>query len=199
MLQDFGVTPFGYAGGYTDPTGLIYLINRYYDPPTAQFLSVDPLVSITDQPYVYVGGDPVNWVDPLGLYWQPVCGGGTMAQGEYGPPVACTSSSIQTTCTTSSCEATIMGSPNAISYSDKGLVGDFHISAPGQSSCMINTSNLPSNVSNLNVWDWIPADMVSLPLPSQGTGHRGPDLLSCKAPITRSTGRVSRPLLSLPR
>lgn len=26
-----GYTPFGYAGGYTDPSGLIYLINRYYD------------------------------------------------------------------------------------------------------------------------------------------------------------------------
>ena len=35
------ITPFGYAGGYTDPTGLIYLINRYYDPSTGQFLSVD--------------------------------------------------------------------------------------------------------------------------------------------------------------
>ncbi|EQD70928.1 Rhs family protein [mine drainage metagenome] len=45
------ITPFGYAGGYTDPTGLIYLVNRYYDPSTGQFLSVDPLVSLTDQPY----------------------------------------------------------------------------------------------------------------------------------------------------
>jgi YD repeat-containing protein len=27
-------TPFGYAGGYTDPDGLVYLINRYYDPGT---------------------------------------------------------------------------------------------------------------------------------------------------------------------
>lgn len=26
------VTPFGYAGGYTDPDGLLYLLNRYYDP-----------------------------------------------------------------------------------------------------------------------------------------------------------------------
>ena len=26
-------TPFGYAGGYTDPTGLIYLVHRYYDRP----------------------------------------------------------------------------------------------------------------------------------------------------------------------
>ncbi len=61
------ITPFGYAGGYTDPTGLIYLINRYYDPSTGQFLSVDPLVGITDQPYQYAGGDPVNFTDPLGL------------------------------------------------------------------------------------------------------------------------------------
>ena len=35
-------TPFGYAGGYTDPTGLIYLLARYYDPGTGQFISVDP-------------------------------------------------------------------------------------------------------------------------------------------------------------
>jgi len=34
-------TPFGFAGGYTDPDGLIYLLNRYYDPGTGQFLSVD--------------------------------------------------------------------------------------------------------------------------------------------------------------
>ncbi|MHB8264068.1 MAG: RHS repeat-associated core domain-containing protein, partial [Acidimicrobiales bacterium] len=61
------ITPFGYAGGYTDPTGLVYLINRYYDPSTGQFVSVDPLVSLTNQPYQYVGGDPVNQVDPLGL------------------------------------------------------------------------------------------------------------------------------------
>ena len=63
------ITPFGYAGGYTDPTGLIYLVNRYYDPSTGQFLSVDPLVGITDQPYQYAGGDPVNFIDPLGLSW----------------------------------------------------------------------------------------------------------------------------------
>lgn len=62
-------TPFGYAGGYTDPTGLIYLINRYYDPSTGQFLSVDPAVSQTGEPYAYAGGDPVDSTDPDGL-WQ---------------------------------------------------------------------------------------------------------------------------------
>jgi RHS repeat-associated protein len=59
-------TPFGFAGSYVDPTGLSYLINRYYDPSTAQFLSVDPLVDETNQPYTYTGGDPVNEIDPSG-------------------------------------------------------------------------------------------------------------------------------------
>jgi RHS repeat-associated protein len=63
------VTPFGYAGGYTDPDGLIYLINRYYDPTTGQFSSVDPDVALTLQPYVYANNDPVSLTDPLGLYW----------------------------------------------------------------------------------------------------------------------------------
>jgi RHS repeat-associated protein len=60
-------TPIGFAGGYTDPTGLLYLINRYYDPSTGQFVSVDPMVNETNQPYAYAGDDPVNGVDPSGL------------------------------------------------------------------------------------------------------------------------------------
>jgi RHS repeat-associated protein len=61
------ITPFGYAGGYTDPDGLIYLINRYYDPATGQFISVDPEVSRTLEPYAYTLGDPVTQTDPTGL------------------------------------------------------------------------------------------------------------------------------------
>ena len=60
-------TPFGYAGGYTDPTGIVYLINRYYDPQTGQFISVDPDVSQTFQPYAYANGDPISISDPTGL------------------------------------------------------------------------------------------------------------------------------------
>ena len=59
-------TSFGYAGSYTDQTGLGYLINRYYDPATGQFLSVDPDVSQTLATYAYAAGDPVNLSDPLG-------------------------------------------------------------------------------------------------------------------------------------
>jgi RHS repeat-associated protein len=61
-------TPFGYAGAYTDPDGLLYLINRYYDPATGQFISVDPEVANTLEPYAYTAGDPVSESDPTGLF-----------------------------------------------------------------------------------------------------------------------------------
>ena len=62
-------TPLLYGGGYTDAsTGLIYLINRYYDPATAQFTTVDPAINYTGTPYNYANGDPLNATDPLGLY-----------------------------------------------------------------------------------------------------------------------------------
>jgi hypothetical protein len=42
-------------------------INRYYDPTTDQFLSVDPDVAQTDQPYVFTNDNPLNATDPLGM------------------------------------------------------------------------------------------------------------------------------------
>jgi RHS repeat-associated protein len=61
-------TPFAYAGQYTDSeSGLQYLQARYYDPPTAQFLTVDPLASVTRQTYGYAVGDPLTGSDPSGL------------------------------------------------------------------------------------------------------------------------------------
>jgi RHS repeat-associated protein len=61
------VTPFGFQGSYTDSTGFTYLINRYYDPTTDQFLSIDADVGATDQPYVFTNDNPINEEDPLGL------------------------------------------------------------------------------------------------------------------------------------
>ena len=61
-------TPFGFSGAYTDPTGLVYLIHRYFDPSTGQFISVDPEVAASVQPYAYAGDDPVNGSDPNGLF-----------------------------------------------------------------------------------------------------------------------------------
>jgi RHS repeat-associated protein len=78
-----GTTPFGFAGAYTDQTGLLYLLSRYYDPQVGQFTSVDPLLSKTAQPYAYAGGNPITNTDPSGkgfydwAYW----GGYSTAKG----------------------------------------------------------------------------------------------------------------------
>ena len=61
-------TPFGYAGGYTDTDGLIYLQARYYEPSTGQFISVDPDLAQTLQPYEYADGNPVTNIDPTGRW-----------------------------------------------------------------------------------------------------------------------------------
>jgi RHS repeat-associated protein len=67
--------PLGYTGQYTDrETGYQYLRARYYDPPTATFLTRDPAVSMTRDAYGYVYGDPLNRVDPSGLApWDGIC------------------------------------------------------------------------------------------------------------------------------
>jgi RHS repeat-associated protein len=69
------VTPFGFQGSYTDSTGLIYLVNRYYDPTTDQFISIDPDVAMTGQPYVFTNDNPLNATDPLGRVGDPCSNG----------------------------------------------------------------------------------------------------------------------------
>jgi RHS repeat-associated protein len=66
-------TPFGYTGQYTEPSGLIYLRARYYDPATAQFISVDPMLDQTRSWYAYAGADPLDAVDPTGGTPVSVC------------------------------------------------------------------------------------------------------------------------------
>ena len=39
-------------------------VGRYYDPTTGQFLSVDPDLQQTQDPYGYAGNDPVQSTDP---------------------------------------------------------------------------------------------------------------------------------------
>ena len=59
--------PFRYSGEYADvESGMIYLRARYYDPGLGRFISEDPIKDGVNW-YVYCGGNPVNFVDPLGL------------------------------------------------------------------------------------------------------------------------------------
>ncbi len=54
---------WGYAGGYTDPTGLVKFGARYYDPSNARWTQLDPM----GQGYRYVEDNPVNGTDPTGM------------------------------------------------------------------------------------------------------------------------------------
>ena len=56
-----------YRGKPYDPTGLIYMGARYYDPEEAQFLSPDPYgYTGNTNLYTYANGDPINYYDPDG-------------------------------------------------------------------------------------------------------------------------------------
>jgi RHS repeat-associated protein len=72
-------TPLGFDGQYTSSdTGLIYMRARVYHPTTAQFLSVDPLASITQEPYGYAGDNPLTYSDRSGLSLEEVLEGGSL-------------------------------------------------------------------------------------------------------------------------
>lgn len=52
-----------------DPTGFIWMGDRYYDPRSGQFLSQDPIsYPVCMDLYAYADGDPVNYFDPDGRY-----------------------------------------------------------------------------------------------------------------------------------
>ena len=61
----------GFLGKTEDPTGLVQLDHRPYDPVLTRFLSVDPLLAInnpqTFNGYSYSGNNPTRFMDPSGL------------------------------------------------------------------------------------------------------------------------------------
>ena len=61
--------PYCYTGREFDSHDLYYYRARYYDPNIGRFISSDPIEFLAGDVnfYRYVGGDPVNFVDPTGL------------------------------------------------------------------------------------------------------------------------------------
>jgi RHS repeat-associated protein len=66
-------SPFGYKGREEDrETGLVYLRLRYYSPRLERFVNEDPIgLAGGLNKFAFVGADPVNRGDPLGLDWDP--------------------------------------------------------------------------------------------------------------------------------
>jgi RHS repeat-associated protein len=73
-INSTGTTPnsYMYRGEYFDSDlGLYYLRARYYNPLTGRFMSRDPwngnqINPVTLHKYLYVGSNPVSYVDPRG-------------------------------------------------------------------------------------------------------------------------------------
>jgi RHS repeat-associated protein len=94
---------FGYTGQRADPetNGLYYYRARMYLPAWGRFMQVDPSgYSAGSNLYRYVGNDPLNAIDPFGLWDSPQSGGiatgfgggatgfggGAMGFGGFGAP-----------------------------------------------------------------------------------------------------------------
>jgi len=66
-----GFQPFGFAGGiYDQHTQLVRFGARDYDPQTGKWTAKDPIgfAGRDSNLYAYVGEDPINGIDPLGLF-----------------------------------------------------------------------------------------------------------------------------------
>jgi len=66
-----GFQPFGFAGGIHDPdTGLVRFGARDYDPETGRWTAKDPILFAGGDLnlYGYVLNNPVNFIDPPGLW-----------------------------------------------------------------------------------------------------------------------------------
>ncbi|WBC17745.1 hypothetical protein O7600_13355 [Micromonospora sp. WMMA1998] len=63
----------GFVGGDVDPSGLVHLGAREYDPDLGRFISVDPIIDFGNPQqmhgYAYANNSPITFSDPSGLFW----------------------------------------------------------------------------------------------------------------------------------
>lgn len=82
-------TTFQFTGEQVDPSGLVYLRARYYDPLTGRFISKDPMLGTAGDPqsinrYPYARNNPALLVDPSGNFFWAAVGIGLLVAGVIG-------------------------------------------------------------------------------------------------------------------
>jgi RHS repeat-associated protein len=87
--------PFRFPGQYQDvESSYYYNLHRFYDPRLGRYVQADPAGFATGQYnlYLYASGNPLVWIDPLGLvvakpgFWEgmiPVWGSGKQAINDF--------------------------------------------------------------------------------------------------------------------
>ena len=101
------VVTTGFLGKHEDPSGLTHLDHRDYDPTTGTFITIDPLVATTGEPYQYATGNPTTLSDPNGLEPCPKTGCSADDSGGRAP---CARSAYSNPMGTGACV------PNSASY-----------------------------------------------------------------------------------
>jgi RHS repeat-associated protein len=120
-------TPLGYDGQYTSSdTGLVYLRARVYDPATAQFLTVDPIASITRAQYTYGVDDPLNYSDPTGLIFGIP---GTPSASEVVKVVSHVAGAVATVTSVVAAGCAVAAAPTIVGEGVCGIVGGVALTA----------------------------------------------------------------------
>jgi len=130
-------SPLGFTGAPVD-AGVPDLGARHLDPATGAFLTSDPLLQVTGQPYAYARDDPVNQIDPSGL-------AASLSTSPTVPSLICDYIARAT-----QDSSTLLGTGLNVGCAGNGVAGAFGSSTPSSSAGQANPPVLQKIAPTLN-------------------------------------------------